>query len=192
MTMVVPTPGEAQIRARWKVYVGFGFVFVILGIVALGNLVSATLVTTAIIGFVLVIAGFVQIAGALTTGGGMGRVILGGLLGVLYVIVGVDIMADPTRGAITLTVVISVMLVFGGLLRIVGAVLGQTGHRVVNAIVGVISILLAGWLFSGIPTTGVAIGLFVGLELVMAGVTWMFLGWTARKAPADAAAAVAA
>jgi len=190
--MIAPTPGEAQVRARWKLYFGFGVVFVILGIVALGNLVSATLVSTAIIGFVLVIAGFVQIAGALTTGAGMGRVILSGLLGVLYVIVGVDIMADPTRGAITLTVVISVMLVFGGLLRIVGAVMGHTGHRVVNATVGVISILLGGWLFSGIPTTGVAVGLFVGLELIMAGVTWMFLGWAARKAPADTATAAAA
>ena len=192
MPMIAPTPGEAQVRARWKLYFGFGVVFVILGIVALGNLVSATLVSTAIIGFVLVIAGFVQIAGALTTGAGMGRVILSGLLGVLYVIVGVDIMADPTRGAITLTVVISVMLVFGGLLRIVGAVMGHTAHRVVNATVGVISILLGGWLFSGIPTTGVAVGLFVGLELIMAGVTWMFLGWAARKVPADAAPAAAA
>jgi uncharacterized membrane protein HdeD (DUF308 family) len=183
VTMVARTPDAAQVRARWKLYFGFGVVFVILGIVALGNLVSATLVTTAIIGLVLVIAGFVQVAGALTTGAGMGRVILSGLLGILYVIVGVDIMADPTKGAITLTVVVSVMLVFGGLLRIVGAVMEQTGHRVVNAIVGVISILLGGWLFSGIPTTGVAIGLFVGLELVMAGVAWMFLAWAARKAP---------
>ncbi len=191
MPMVAPTPAAAQVRARWKLYVSLGVGLVILGMVALGNLVSATLVTTAIVGLALIVAGFVQIAGALTTGAGMGRVILSGLLGVLYVIVGVDIMTDPTKGAITLTVVISVMLVFGGLLRIVGAATGQTGHRAVNAIVGVISILLGGWLFSGIPTTGVAIGLFVGLELVMAGVTWMFLGWSARTAPADAAPAAA-
>ena len=42
-------------------------------------------------------------------------------------------------------------------------------------------IILGGWLWSGIPMSGVAIGFFVGLQLLIAGVVWIALGLMARS-----------
>jgi uncharacterized membrane protein HdeD (DUF308 family) len=55
--------------------------------------------------------------------------------------------------------------------------------------VGVINLLLGLWLWSGIPVSGVAIGFFVGFELVLAGIVWIMGGWMARSLATSPAAA---
>ena len=55
--------------------------------------------------------------------------------------------------------------------------------------VGVINLLLGLWLWSGIPVSGVAIGFFVGFELVLAGIVWIMGGWMSRSLATSAAAA---
>jgi uncharacterized membrane protein HdeD (DUF308 family) len=191
VTMIAGTPDPAELRAHWKLFFGFGIVFVALGVVALGNLVNSTLVTTVIVGFVLVLAGVAQLFSAFASGRGLAGRVLSVLLGTLYVVVGLDLVADPFAGAITLTIVISLMLVIGGVIRIVGAVTQRGRHWGLTLIVGLVNIALGAWLYSGIPVSGVAIGLFVGVDLVLAGTTWILLGAAARNLPADAATVAA-
>lgn len=189
MTMAgVPEP--AVLRARWTWYFAVGAVFTVLGVIALGNLVATTLVTTLFIGVLLLVGGVAQIVGAIVSGGSLGGRLLGLLLGVLYVLVGYDILGDPLKGAITITIVVALFLFAGGLVRIVGAFTGAGGgHRVLLFATGVINVILGFWLWTGIPVSGLAIGLFVGIDMVMAGVTWMFMAWTVRQLPEGAAGA---
>ena len=52
-----------------------------------------------------------------------------------------------------------------------------------------INVLLGLWLWSGIPVSGIAIGFFVGFELLLAGIVWIMGGWMSRSlAPSSAAA----
>jgi uncharacterized membrane protein HdeD (DUF308 family) len=190
MTMLTGVPDAAQLHARWKWFVGFGVVFVILGILALGNAVDATLVTTVIVGFLLIMAGIAQFVGSITGSGGLGGRALGLLIAVLYLLVGFDLVADPLQGAITLTIVVAIMMIVGGVFRIVGAFAERPQHWVLLVVVGVVNLLLGFWLWSGIPFTAPAIGIFVGLDLLMAGITWVVMGWMARSMPATSAAAV--
>ena len=104
----IGVPSDAQLRARWKLLVGIGIVILILGLIALWNVVDATLVTVVFVGVMVLIAGIAQIIGAFVTGGSTGRRVLLGLLGVLYVIVGFNVVADPLRGAVALTIVIAI------------------------------------------------------------------------------------
>ena len=175
-------PSEAELRNRWKWFVGFGVVLVILGAIALWNVVDATLVTTIFIGWLLVLGGIVQIIGAFATSGSMGGRVLMGVVGILYAIVGLNIVADPLKGAVALTIVIAIVLIVEGIIRLFAAFNEATPQRGLVAVLAVINILLGLWLWSGIPTTGVAIGFFVGLQLVLAGIVWIVGGFAARSA----------
>jgi uncharacterized membrane protein HdeD (DUF308 family) len=175
-------PSEAELRNRWKWFVGFGVVLVILGAIALWNVVDATLITTIFIGWLLVLGGIVQIIGAFATSGSMGARVLMGLVGILYAIVGFNIVADPLQGAVALTIVIAIVLIVEGIIRLFAAFSEATPQRGLVAVLAVINILLGLWLWSGIPTTGVAIGFFVGLQLLFAGILMIVGGFAARSA----------
>lgn len=175
-------PSEAELRNRWKWFVGFGVVLVILGAIALWNVVDATLVTTIFIGWLLVLGGIVQIIGAFATSGSMGLRVLMAVVGILYAIVGLNIVADPLQGAVLLTVVIAIVLIVEGIIRLFAAFSEATPQRGLVAVLAVINILLGLWLWSGIPTTGVAIGFFVGLQLLFAGILLIVGGFAARSA----------
>ena len=174
-------PIEDGIGRRWKWLVGFGIVLVILGLIALWNLVDATLVTTLFIGWLLVLGGLAQIVAAFATSGSTGGRIVVGVLGALYALVGLNIIADPLRGAVTVAIVIAVGLIVEGIIRLVTAVSGPPGNRGLVAVVAILDILLGLWLWSGIPLSGLAIGFFVGLQLLMTGIVWILGGWLAKS-----------
>jgi uncharacterized membrane protein HdeD (DUF308 family) len=175
-------PADPALAGRWKWFVGFGVVLVVLGLIALMNAVDATLITTIFVGWLLLLGGIAQIVGAFASPGTTGSRVLLGLLGVLYVIVGWNIIANPLQGVVTLTVVIAIVLIVEGLIRLFRAFQGDTPHRGIEGIIGVIDILLGLWLWTNIPISGVAIGFFVGFELLMAGIIWIIGGWMGRSA----------
>ena len=143
------TTERAELRNRWKWFVGFGVVLVILGAIALWNVVDATLVTTIFIGWLLVLGGIVQIIGAFAASGSMGARVLMGLVGILYAIVGFNIVADPLQGAVALTIVIAIVLIVEGIIRLFAAFNEATPQRGLVAVLAVINILLGLWLWAG-------------------------------------------
>jgi uncharacterized membrane protein HdeD (DUF308 family) len=183
MGSFVDVPSDEVVRGRWKWFVALGVVLAILGLLALWNAVDATIITTIFVGFLLVFGGIAQIVSAFAGGGSAGIRILAIILGVLYVIVGFNMIADPLAGAIALTIVVAIMLIINGGIRLFSSIADRTDHRLLVAVIGVIEILLGIWLWTGIPVSGIAIGFFVGLELLMAGILWIVGGWLARSAP---------
>jgi uncharacterized membrane protein HdeD (DUF308 family) len=176
----VDYPTDEELAGRWKWFVGIGVVVAILGLIALLNIASATLVTTVLVGFLMVFGGIAQIIGAFAVNTGLGWRILMGILGVLYILVGIELIAEPLRGTILLTVVIAIVLIVDGIIRLFHAITGPPGHKLLNGTIGVIDILLGLWLWTEIPISGLAIGFFVGIQLLMAGILFVALGWMAR------------
>ena len=181
------TPSDETLRGRWKWFVGIGIVLVIVGLIALANVVDATLITTVIVGIALVFGGTMQLVGAWAADGSTGRRVLMAVLGVLYIIVGINVIADPLAGAVALTIVVALFLIIDGVLRIFSALVPETENKVLTIVFGIVMIILGGWLWSGIPMSGVAIGFFVGLQLLIAGVVWILLGLTARSSHGEQA-----
>ncbi len=185
MTLSVDQEGAGpQLSSGWLI--GIGAVLVILGLIALGNVLDATLVTTIIVGWLLVFAGVMHLVSIFAGGASLGWRLLQGLLGILYIVVGIEIVYDPIAGAITLTVVVALMLIIDGIIRIVSAIMDRGEGWVWVLLLGVLNILLGAWLWTGIPVSGIVIGLFVGLQLLFAGIMWIVLGFSARSAPAAA------
>lgn len=187
MTIASTPESDAGSGRGW--FIALGVVLVILGLVALWNVIDASLVTTVIIGWVLVIAGIANIIGAFTTNVGVGWRIVQALLGILYVAVGFNIIADPLAGAIALTVVIGAVLIADGIFRIVAVFMDRPGGSVWMIVLAVINILFGLWVWTNIPVSGVVIGVFVGVQLLVAGMAWIiagFMGGTSAQQPAGA------
>ena len=55
-------------------------------------------------------------------------------------------------------------------------------------VLGIINILLGFWIWSGIPVSGIVIGVFVGLQLLIAGMAWIIAGFTSGPSQAAAGA----
>jgi uncharacterized membrane protein HdeD (DUF308 family) len=192
MALMGRQPGPDLIREHWALFTGIGAVLAILGVVALGNLWSATVVTTFLIGIVLVIAGVAQLGFAIMAreAGGLLRIVTGAI-GLLSIAVGLDIAADPKGAVVAVALAVAILLVFNGIMRLVSALMNRQGMWVLGVIVGVIDVLLGFWIWTGIPVSGLAIGLFVGIDLLIGGISWIILGLSARNAPASPAGAPA-
>jgi len=170
-----------ELHRRWGWIFGAGVVLAILGVLALMNAVSATVITTVIVGFLLIVAGVVDIFAALTGGveSGGWRV-LRFVLGILYIVVGLDLIAQPALGSITLIIVVGLLLVFDGIMKLIAAFTAP-GNRLLVVVIGVIDILLGFWAITNIPYSGVAMGFFVGFMLIFARINWMVIGWSAKS-----------
>src|SRR6185503_20881823 len=65
-------PADPALAGRWKWFVGFGVVLVVLGLIALMNAVDATLITTIFVGWLLLLGGIAQIVAAFASPGTTG------------------------------------------------------------------------------------------------------------------------
>jgi uncharacterized membrane protein HdeD (DUF308 family) len=170
-----------DLHRRWAWIFGAGVVVAILGVLALMNAVSATLITTVIVGFMLIVAGVVDIFASFTGGAESGGWrILRFVLGILYIVVGLDLVAQPALGSITLIVVVGLLLAFDGIMKLIAAFTGP-GNRLLLIVIGILDILLGAWAITNIPFSVTTIGFFVGLMLIFAGINWMVVGWSAKS-----------
>ena len=183
MQALNPDPSITESRGGWGWFVAFGVLLVILGFAALYNAIDATLVTTVIVGWALVIGGVVEIVGAFMSGSSLGGRILNIALGVLYILVGFDIIANPLEGVVALTVVVGLLLIIDGVIRLWAAFTRDLPNRWLIIIFGVINILFGLWVLTNIPVSGLVIGVYVGVMLLMAGFTWIVAGFSARSSP---------
>jgi len=179
--MLMTAADSATMRARWGWIFGAGLVLAILGVLALMHVVAATVVTAFIVGLLLIVGGVVEIFASFTGGTESGGWrILRFVLGVLYIVVGLDIVANPALGALTLTVVVGLLLIFDGIMKFVGAFIGN-GNRLLLVVIGIIDVVLGIWAVTNIPFSAPVIGFFVGFMLIMAGISWMVAGWSLKS-----------
>lgn len=173
--------GYGETERSWKWLVGVGLLIAIVGLIALYNAVDASLVTAIIVGYGLVVSGIMHVLGGFAPGLGLGWRVVHLLIGIVWVLVGFNIVFNPLSGVLALTVVVAIMLILEGITRIVAALMRRVEGWGWMIAAGVVDLLLGLWLWTGFPYTGVAIGLFVGIELLLAGLTMISVGWAARS-----------
>jgi uncharacterized membrane protein HdeD (DUF308 family) len=172
-----------DLSKNWAWLLGLGILMLILGVLVIGAPVAATFAVQLLIGWILVISGIGQGIHAFMTKGWKGFV-FELLSGVLYLFVGVLILADPLRGALALTVLLAVFLLVEGVIKIVTALRVRPlngwswllGSGVVTLLLGVL--IWAEWPASGI----VVIGLLIGIHLLLTGWSLILIALAARAA----------
>jgi uncharacterized membrane protein HdeD (DUF308 family) len=172
---------KAKLHEVWLLFLISGIVLLVLGIGAIGWSLLATLTGVMVFGILLLFGSLFQIVSAFWARRWRGFV-AHFLVGVLYFIAGVFMVDHPLQAAVGLTLLIAICLTTGGIMRIVLSLLERFegwGWVLLN---GVISLILGVGIWRQWPVSGFwVIGLFLGIEMVLSGWSWIMLGLAARS-----------
>lgn len=174
----------APLRDKWGWVVALGVVYLITGFVALGSVMLATVASVLVVGVMMIIAGVAEVINAFQLKS-WGKFLLWALLGLLYIIAGFMAFENPVLAAVVLTLVLGVSLFASGVMRIFLAFsMKRETPWIWVAISGAITLLLGLLILVRWPINSVYIlGLFLGIDLVIAGASWIGIGLGLRKGP---------
>lgn len=172
-----------EVRASWFWFVLLGAALVLLGLAALSYSVIATLATALVFGYFLLAGGVLYLVGAFFTRG-WGGFFLSVLAGVLHLAVGFIVLEHPAEALLIYTLLLAVFFFVEGLFRILAALAGRFHHSGWVALSGLITLLLGVMIWRQWPLSGLyVVGLFLGVNLIVSGVTFLTLGLNARRLP---------
>src|SRR5262249_44543739 len=165
----------AGLRRIWWLLFALGLVSVIVGFLAISSAFIATLASVLFFGVLLMIAGVTEVIHAVLVRNWRG-VALHLLAAALSLVVGFFILEHPVRAAEVLTLLIAASFFVGGVLRIVFSLtirFPSWGWVLLN---GVVDLILGVLIWREWPESGLwVIGLFVGIDLLLHGWSWIFL-----------------
>jgi uncharacterized membrane protein HdeD (DUF308 family) len=181
----LPTNGTTELsplRAKSGWIIALGVVYVLAGLVALGSVVFATVVTVFVVGIMMLIAGVAEVINSFQIKS-WGKFLLWLLLGVLYIVAGFVTFENPLLAAAVLTLMLGFALIISGIMRLILAFnMKQEMPWVGVALSGVITLLLGLIIVAHWPVSGLYIlGLFLGIDLVIAGAGWIGIGFGLRR-----------
>lgn len=174
--------GLRALRAKWGWLVGFGVFSLIAGVIALGSVVMATASAVLIVGFMMLMAGAVEVVAAFNAKD-WGHRLLWLLLGALYVFAGFVCLQNPFEAATLLTLMLGIALIIGGLLRIFLATQMKQGAPWGWVVVsGLISFGLGLMIVAKWPASSFyVLGIFLGVDLIFMGSGWIGIGLALKR-----------
>jgi uncharacterized membrane protein HdeD (DUF308 family) len=167
----------APLRAKWGWIVALGAVYVIAGLFALGSIATATVTSVLVVGVAMIVAGVAEVINAFQIKS-WGKFLIWALLGALYIVAGFVTFENPLLAAALLTLVLGASLVASGIMRIILAFsMKREAPSIWVALSGVITLLLGLLILARWPISSVyVLGLFLGIDLIMAGAGWIGIG----------------
>ena len=107
------------------------------------------------------------------------------LMGVLYIVVGLLFLNRPVSALEALTLLLACSLMVSGVFRIVGSLLDRFPHWGWIFFGGVLNLVLGLMIWQQWPVSGFwVIGLFVGIDMIFNGWTWIMLALRLKQLPA--------
>jgi uncharacterized membrane protein HdeD (DUF308 family) len=171
----------ADVRKSSGWFIAFGIIQIMVGILAVSFSFSATIASVATLGVLLLIASGAQVAAAIMARSWSGFFLFL-LVGILYGVAGFLSLEYPIAAAESLTLMLASVFLVGGTLRIVVSLMERFpswGWVLVN---GALTTLLGVAIFLGWPATGLwVLGAFVGIDLIVNGVTWAMIASGVRS-----------
>ncbi|MGQ3671298.1 HdeD family acid-resistance protein [Xanthobacter sp. TB0136] len=171
-----------NVRAKWGWFVALGIVFVLLGFFALGHVLISSIATALYVGAFILVAGAAQVIHAFRVQG-WSSFLFWLLCGVLYIIAGGLILYQPLMGATIITIFIGAALAVEGVFRIFAAFASRGGSGWGWVFLsGLITLALGCMIIARWPVDSVyVLGIFLGVDLVFAGVSTFFFGLSLRE-----------
>jgi uncharacterized membrane protein HdeD (DUF308 family) len=161
----------------------WGVLLIVLGIMAIGAPFLAAVAVSAVVAWLIVFAGVVHLVLAFHTHGA-GSVIWRLLVGVAYLLFGGYMIVHPVLGVASLTLMLAGLFVIEGVLNLVlyakmRPLLGSSWVL----IDGIITLLLGLMIYMQWPSSSIwAIGILVGVSMMISGVTRIGMTFALRRA----------
>lgn len=179
-----PQSSEMQVlQHHWGWFLSLGMALIVLGATAISLPLLAALTIEILLGWILVISGLTHVTHAFWERRWRGFM-LELLSGILYLVIGLILLAYPLQGVLTLTLLLAIFLIIEGGFKIILAwrlrPLPNWGWALVS---GLIALLLGVMIWGRWPTTATwVIGLFIGIDLIFGGWSMVMVALTARRA----------
>lgn len=175
--------GLKVLRDKWGWIVALGVVYTVAGFIALGSVAMATVVSVFVVGVMMIVAGVAEVISAFQIKT-WGKFLLWVLLGLLYVVAGFVTFQNPLLAAVLLTLILGASLVASGVMRIILAFsMKRETPWIWVALSGAVTLLLGVLILMRWPVSSLYIlGLFLGIDLIFAGASWIGIGLGLRRA----------
>jgi uncharacterized membrane protein HdeD (DUF308 family) len=167
----------------WHRFFIFGIVLTLLGAFAIYTATSTTFLTVMLIGFFIFCSGAVMVFDTLTFWRGKwSGFSLHFILALLYLYVGIILIKNPVQGSISLTFLLATFFIVAGICRMAFYSLLQTPQWGWGFLNGIITLLIGILIMNSWPSSSLfVIGLFVGIDLVLCGWTYMMSALAAKQ-----------
>jgi uncharacterized membrane protein HdeD (DUF308 family) len=179
-------PGMKSLKANWGWFLAIGIALATLGAVAIGAAMITGLAFVTLFGSLLFVGGVLQTVHAFWARRWSGFLVHL-IAGLLYLVFGWMIMTRPGISAQAFAIVIAAFLLAGGLMRIILAVQTRGDNWFWMTLSGIINILLGLVIWEQSRDSAFSslmlIGLFVGLEMIFNGASWIMVALAVRSLP---------
>jgi uncharacterized membrane protein HdeD (DUF308 family) len=172
--------GPLRAKSAW--IIALGVIYVVIGLIALGSVIMATAASVLVVGIMMVVAGVAEVINAFQIKT-WGKFLLWLALGALYMLAGLMAFENPLLAALILTLMLGAALVISGIVRIILALSMKEGTSWIWAVFsGLVTLLLGLMILARWPVSSLyVLGLFLGINLVIAGASWIGVGLDLKK-----------
>jgi uncharacterized membrane protein HdeD (DUF308 family) len=174
------------VRQSSRLSIVWGILLIVFGTVAIGSPFLAAVAVNVAIAWLIVLAGAVHVMLAFRAHGA-GSMIWKLLVGLAYLFFGAYLILHPVLGVASLTLVVASLFLIEGILNIIlffkMRSLGGSNWVLAD---GLITLLLGLMIYMQWPSSSAwAIGILVGVSMIISGVTRVMLSLAARKATVE-------
>lgn len=165
----------------------FGIALLILGVIAIGSQFLFTIGTVIFFGALMLMAGVAELVHIIASKK-RNKMIFNILSSLAYIVTGCLTLWNPLVGALSITFIMSVFFILAGAVRVTYGLFHTNEARwgwfvlggIINFALGLM--VMAGW-----PATGLwMIGLFVGVEMIFYGTSWIMLAMVLKSSKTGA------
>lgn len=173
--------GVEEIRRGWGWLLAMGTILVIFGVIALVDSITVSIISMALFGWLLLLAGIIEAVQAFRHRK-YGHFFLHLLNAVFSLVVGVMLLRNPLAGSIIMTLLLASYFVVLGIFRIFTALAVRVPGSGWSLVDGVIALILGILIWAQWPESGLwMIGLFIGINLITTGWSQVMLAFAARR-----------
>lgn len=170
-------------NSGWFLFIGI--LLVLLGIIAISATVATTIISVLFLGGLLLVGGFFVLVDSFKFWWQKwDGFIIHFLLGILYIIAGLMLLENPLLGSISLTFLLGIFYTVIGIIRIFQSLTFRLIGWGWSLFSGFISLLLGIIILSNWPQASLyIIGLFIGIDLIVAGWVYVSIAIAAKSLP---------
>jgi uncharacterized membrane protein HdeD (DUF308 family) len=168
---------------NWTLFLIWGIALLVLGFFAISASVLTTMVSIVVLGFIILISGAILAIDALSFWWGKwSGFFLHLIIAILYIAVGVTLIKNPIAGSISLTLLLGIFYIIAGIVRLSYSPSFRMPNWGWGWFNGLISLLLGILILTSWPASSLfIIGLFIGIDLVFSGWTYIMSALVARN-----------
>ena len=173
---------EAGLKRASGMSLVLSILLIVFGVVAIALPMVSSIGVALVIGWMVIFAGIAQLVHAFQSTG-VGPIVWKVLVALIYLVAGFSLIARPAAGVAGLTLVLGIFLFAEGIADVVAYfATRKSGNSPWMLLDGIITLVLGFLIWNRWPSSSLwVIGTFVGISMVMTGMTRLMMALAVRK-----------